>query len=365
MNVKRKDVIIVHDVDGRIYFEAIQELKKENLISSLKYRETSVVKRILSSIYKRKDFVLWLKRGVANSFFRMCLPFVKNKTIVLGIAPYNFRFAIYGLLALRNHVIYHTSWPYWWGGNVPYNYSGKNKILKKIYAYYINNFNITVVGVTQPCISSIAENLASIKCCHFIPHAVNIEVFKSKHKDGLQKKILYVGRLVKEKGIYELADAIANCNEEFEFTFVGAGSEQEQLKSLLNNRHNVKFLGHISNKSKVAEVFKNNDILVLPSKKIDGWEELFGLVIIEAMACGLIVIASDHIGPRGIIKHGVNGFLISDSNLTKNICDAITRLNTLTTSQLNLIRDNAIKTASEYGINTVKKKWLEVINNER
>ncbi|PLM51431.1 hypothetical protein CWN34_29225, partial [Klebsiella pneumoniae] len=98
---------------------------------------------------------------------------------------------------------------------------------------------------------------------------------------------------------------------------------------MLGQLDNVNFMGHISDKSKLAAIFKEHDVLVLPSKKIDGWEELFGLVIIEAMACGLVVIASNHIGPRGIIDDGKNGFLISDGNLTSELVTKIEELSEL------------------------------------
>ncbi|MCW1874111.1 glycosyltransferase family 4 protein [Erwinia sp. INIA-01] len=358
---ENKDLIILHDVDGRIYFEALKKLSDDKLIGSIKYRETSVLKKMLSAIIKRKDVSLWFKRGLSNTLFRLQLPFLKNKTIIFGIAPYNLRFAFYGLLGIRNNIIYHTSWPYWWGDNVPYPYNGKNLIIKNIFKFYLNNLNFKVVGVTEPCIESISSELTNSKLeCSFIPHAVNIDLFK--HDGGEKnsaKKILYVGRLVKEKGVFELAEAIRELDSEYTFTIVGAGVEEKKLVSELNQFKNVEFLGHIAEKSKVAEVFKQHDILVLPSKKIDGWEELFGLVIIEAMACGLIVIASDHIGPRGIISNGKNGFLISDVNLKDNLIKSI---NNLKDMELDFIRAGARKTAMEYDINNIKRKWSEVIN---
>ncbi|HFY9811774.1 TPA: hypothetical protein ACIITX_004771, partial [Klebsiella pneumoniae] len=167
--VKKKELFILHDVDGRIYFEALQQLMNEKKVGTIKYRETSVVKRLLSAILKKKDVSLWFKRGIQNTLFRFQLPFLKNKTIIFGIAPYNIRFVFYGLLGIRNNVIYHTSWPYWWGDNVPYPYNGRNKFLRKIFKFYFNKFNFSIVGVTPPCVESIKSEISPEVKCKFIP----------------------------------------------------------------------------------------------------------------------------------------------------------------------------------------------------
>ncbi|USC57955.1 hypothetical protein NE241_08775 [Klebsiella pneumoniae] len=54
--VKKKELFILHDVDGRIYFEALQQLMNEKIVGTIKYRETSVVKRLLSAILKKKMY---------------------------------------------------------------------------------------------------------------------------------------------------------------------------------------------------------------------------------------------------------------------------------------------------------------------
>ncbi|EPK7507763.1 glycosyltransferase family 4 protein [Klebsiella pneumoniae] len=358
--VKKKELFILHDVDGRIYFEALQQLMNEKIVGTIKYRETSVVKRLLSAILKKKDVSLWFKRGIQNTLFRFQLPFLKNKTIIFGIAPYNIRFVFYGLLGIRNNVIYHTSWPYWWGDNVPYPYNGRNKFLRKIFKFYFNKFNFSIVGVTPPCVESIKSEISPEVKCKFIPHAVNVDLFKDETIKNIRPvNILYVGRLVCEKGIYELASAIKKLDPEYRFTIVGTGTEEANLKKMLGQLDNVNFMSHISDKSKLAAIFKEHDVLVLPSKKIDGWEELFGLVIIEAMACGLVVIASNHIGPRGIIDDGKNGFLISDGNLTSEL---VTKIEELSELDLTTIRIEARKTAIDYDIDSIKGKWDEVIN---
>ncbi|WP_222930881.1 hypothetical protein, partial [Klebsiella pneumoniae] len=91
------------------------------------------------------------------------------------------------------NVIYHTSWPYWWGDNVPYPYNGRNKFLRKIFKFYFNKFNFSIVGVTPPCVESIKSEISPEVKCKFIPHAVNVDLFKDETIKNIRPvNILYV-----------------------------------------------------------------------------------------------------------------------------------------------------------------------------
>ncbi|HBU1811808.1 TPA: hypothetical protein MCS17_005427, partial [Klebsiella pneumoniae] len=105
-----KEVIILHDVDGRIYFDGIKQLLENGEIDEIKYYESIVIKRLLKKVVSRNISASDIRTFKNNLLFRLKIPFIKNKTILLGMAPYNVRFVWYGLLARKNNVIYHTSW---------------------------------------------------------------------------------------------------------------------------------------------------------------------------------------------------------------------------------------------------------------
>jgi glycosyltransferase involved in cell wall biosynthesis len=114
-----------------------------------------------------------------------------------------------------------------------------------------------------------------------------------KGQDVLLKAL---GRL-KEKGV------------SFYCRLVGEGPSRiflEQLTRELNLREEVEFLGL---RHDVPQLLAASDLLVLPSRS-----EGFGLVIIEAMACGVPVVASGLEGPREILLHGRNGYLFEPGN---------------------------------------------------
>ena len=137
-------------------------------------------------------------------------------------------------------------------------------------------------------------------------NGINLENFKIsdditaiREKWGIDdstKVISYVGRLEDYKGVEHLIHVVDQLRQsEFKIKLIIAGksiisgSEYEyslhHLVDRLNLGSHVQFVGHVANSE---EIYQLSDILVVPSL----WLEAFGLVIVEAMACGIPVIAS-------------------------------------------------------------------------
>jgi glycosyltransferase involved in cell wall biosynthesis len=70
--------------------------------------------------------------------------------------------------------------------------------------------------------------------------------------------------------------------------------------------------GHVQDRRALARIVGRCQLLVSPSVRTKRWEELFGMSLIEAMAAGVPCIASDHIGPRSIITHELDGILLPE-----------------------------------------------------
>lgn len=122
--------------------------------------------------------------------------------------------------------------------------------------------------------------------------------------------IIMVARFVAQKNQQILISAMEQVNEDVRLTFVGDGpfmaQSRVQAKSLgLENR--IQFLGEIHN---VPDVLATAQIFVLASN----WEGL-PISILEAMRCGLPVIASDVGGVSEAVNHGGNGYLIENSSV--------------------------------------------------
>jgi len=113
----------------------------------------------------------------------------------------------------------------------------------------------------------------------------------------------YVGRLVPEKGVDLLLDAVADLPGVWRLHLLGDGSEKEALGAQsrrLGLATNVSFQGWIPS-VRMPSFYRQLDVLVLPSRSRPNWTEQFGRVLIEAMACGVPVVGSD----SGEIPHVV------------------------------------------------------------
>lgn len=120
--------------------------------------------------------------------------------------------------------------------------------------------------------------------------------------------VAYAGRLVPEKGLKVLLEAIARVPE-VRLLLVGTGPEREVLErrtGALGVAARVRFLGGLPS-TQMTEFFRSVDVLVLPSLTRANWKEQFGRVLIEAMAAGAAVIGSDSgeipsvIGDAGLV----------------------------------------------------------------
>lgn len=104
--------------------------------------------------------------------------------------------------------------------------------------------------------------------------------------------LLFVGRLIKRKGVHHLIEAVARLAEEnagVRLVIAGDGPEKMRLQALAEQRGlaaSVDFLGHVP-QGRLAEVYRGASILVLPSES-----EALGNVVLEAMASGLAVITT-------------------------------------------------------------------------
>jgi len=108
--------------------------------------------------------------------------------------------------------------------------------------------------------------------------------------------IVCVGRLVAEKGLDTLLEALAlNRTERWHLTVVGEGPDRERLERYTSDQRlaaRVRWLGALA-PDRLARLWPELDVLVLPSRKMPAWTEPVGQVLMEAMAHEVAVIGSD------------------------------------------------------------------------
>lgn len=160
-----------------------------------------------------------------------------------------------------------------------------------------------------------------------------LEAFKAGQGLAGKQLVLYAGRLVPIKGVHLLLAAWRNVIRKHPdavllvagSAFYGSNRLTPYVRRLhrLGNRmpRNVRFLSYVPHAA-LADWFQAADVAVVPSVG----KEAFGLVNVEAMACGVPVVASRIGGIREIVTHGENGYLIPPSQLARRLPQLLSRL---------------------------------------
>ena len=187
-----------------------------------------------------------------------------------------------------------------------------------------------------------------------VPNGINLNEVAEREAEGGNpgKKILFVGRLHPVKGTQYLLGAMSIVHRELpeaKLILVGDGEEREHLETLTDNlgiRECVEFAGRVPHE-RVQDYMSQAKVFVLPSLS-----EGFPVTILEAMACGLPVVATRVGGVPDIIEDGANGYLIDAMN-QEQIAEAL----------LKLLRDEELrKGISEKNRVTAEKyRWDTVV----
>ena len=162
-----------------------------------------------------------------------------------------------------------------------------------------------------------------------IPNGVNVDLFAGakpfpEYRDG-KTNILFVGRLEPRKGAAYLLRAYAKLKQRYPETrliVIGRGPELGDLRTLVHNEavRDVLFAGRVSEVDK-ARFYKTADIFCAPSTG----QESFGIVLLEAMAAGTAVVASDIHGYKKVVQRSVSGVLVEPKDADA-LCAALERL---------------------------------------
>ena len=140
-----------------------------------------------------------------------------------------------------------------------------------------------------------------------IPNTYREDVFYTMPAIARDRELVFLGRLVSSKGADLLLHALANLKKRGlrpGLTVVGGGPEEDNLRQLSKDLEidgQIEFAG-VKAEAELASILNGHKILVAPSR----WQEPFGIVALEGIACGCVVVGSeggglkDAIGPCGV-----------------------------------------------------------------
>ena len=172
-------------------------------------------------------------------------------------------------------------------------------------------------------------------------------------------KLVYVGTLIKSKGLETILRALSTCqNNDLHLTVVGSGVDEDYFKKLLDDldlKRRVKFLGQKTH-DEVLDIMRQNDALVLIS------HETFGMVYVEAMSQACIPIGTIDEGIDGIVIDHKNGFLVplGDFKSLAKLFDSFKEINE---ERIKEISKSALMTAYSLKISNLAKGMLDEVES--
>jgi glycosyltransferase involved in cell wall biosynthesis len=211
------------------------------------------------------------------------------------------------------------------GGDV---FGLQGRILRKFKAFAIRHSDAVTVNssATRQAVLALSPDCHAL---HTIPMGVapwaetpslraQAEALRSRFRWGQGPLLLFVGRLVEEKGVADLLAAVAmvgKTHPDLTLLIVGEGQERPILEEQARSQGlsgQVNFLGWVK-PQEVPAYLAAADIFVAPSRTApDGWVEAQGLTIIEAMMAGLPVVATRSGGIGDSVEHEVSGLLVNE-----------------------------------------------------
>jgi len=141
-----------------------------------------------------------------------------------------------------------------------------------------------------------------------IPNAIDLNLIPKKSTKQFENQIIFAGRLSKEKGIEILLETATHLPDNYHLLIAGSGPLEEEVRNLADKKINVHYLGYQS-KQNLLSLIRGSDLLIQPSL-----EEGMSSTLLEAMACGTCILASNIEGISEIVENNKNGLLVEPNN---------------------------------------------------
>jgi len=204
---------------------------------------------------------------------------------------------------------------------------------------------------------------------HVVGHPVDTDLFRPIDRPNTAKtKILVVSRMVPEKGMYYITEALIPLVEAFDDLTVeifGEGTLKPLLERVIRNNgvtDSFSFSGTVPH-DELPKKFATADIYVNHAVDTKSWEEFFGVANIEAMACGLPCVLSDS-GAIPYVVRGENCARIVRQRHVGELCSTIRSL-IESPSERNLMKQKARKFVVEnYSITAVGDRYHHMLQEE-
>lgn len=247
-------------------------------------------------------------------------------------------------------------------------YSKKYCMFSKLFDMLYGKETINnIKAITKSYLAEDFLRSKGIKYTKTIGVGLDIKKFKLENKNKVLHKnkvfnLLYIGQLEERRNIKFIIDLVyelKNKGIDNEIKIIGNGKKSyidscKKYAIKLGVEKNIKFCGKVKQKD-LCYYYDNCDVFILPTKY-----EIFGMVLLEAMAFKCIVVTSNNGGSQLVIKDKVNGFIIEKFNIS----DWVKVLNEIYNNDLTKMKIDASNTIYEkYNWYTLSEYFIEIYND--
>jgi glycosyltransferase involved in cell wall biosynthesis len=283
--------------------------------------------------------------------------------------------ALVGLLMKKRYDVVEVHWPFphaymalpavWAGARVVYHYHSAE--LKQAGAGAVSRwaFKLSLSWAKAHIVNS---SYTGRILCKFsakmtpvvVPYGSPIEFQTAERPSRPCRKILFVGRHIERKGVPYLIEAMKLLPSEYTLTIVGAGDATESWKALAVGQARICFAGKLSAEA-LAEAYQSHDIFALPAiLDSRGDTEGLGVVLVEAVAAGLPIVASNVGGIPDVVEDGVTGLLVPEKD-PQALARALQKLGQDAALAGKLVAGARAKVAREFTWDAVTRKELAAL----
>jgi L-malate glycosyltransferase len=236
---------------------------------------------------------------------------------------------------------------------------GKSPSFEPVITFAINESD-AVTAVSESLKQDTYKYFNVKRDIHVIPNFICLDEYKLSNGQEAkkvyatngEKVLIHISNFREVKRVTDVVKVFDGVRKQLpaKLIFVGDGPDKSKVERMcrdLNMCDDIKFLGP---QKSTTEILSLSDLFVLPSET-----ESFGLAALEAMACGVPVVASNSGGIPEVVEHGVSGLLNNVGDTDTMTSNAIEIL-----SNLDRYKTNARKAAEKFDIHVVIDRYIKL-----